>query len=141
MGETVARGAAAGHRMDAGSSPVLGRLVRHKSRRAGVRSVGLGQAPVMEVTTEDRVAQFVVMLGACCDAARLARLRVRVELDDGSEVVGVPAERAEARDHDEEFDHSGTREWLTLGQTVVMTARVRSYGVFGPDAGCEHDER
>ena len=55
-----------------------------------------------------------------------------VELDDGSTVEGVPYGRADAEDHGEELDHSGTRRELEIGDTVVETARVRRYCVTRP---------
>lgn len=76
-----------------------------------------------------QVEQFVVMLGSCMDSARLAGLPVRVELDDGSVVEGIPSASPNVEGDDTEFDHSGMSDRIELDGTTVVTTRVRSYAV------------
>ena len=82
--------------------------------------------------SEDQISQFAATLGACFDGARLAQLPVEVELDDGTLVEGVVTEPATADTNDEQFDSSGTREYVEIGETLVMTAHVRSYRIIRP---------
>jgi hypothetical protein len=83
----------------------------------------------VEIRAQEQIAQFAVMLGVACDSARLAGLPVRVELDDGSIIEGIPSQPTEGRTPSDEFDHSGTRKWLELDRTAILTARVRSFRV------------
>jgi hypothetical protein len=91
-----------------------------------------GNVGAVEAWRDEQVAQFGIMIGASCESARLAGLVIRVELGDGSIVEGVPSEHATTQANEEEFDGSGTRTWLKLGDTAFMTADVRSYTVMGP---------
>lgn len=91
------------------------------------------------MSTVDRIHHFHVMVGNCCDGARLAGLPVRVELDDGSVVEGVPSQSATvAFDAADQLDHTGVAQWLELDGTPVELERVRSYSV--ARAGCAPDQ-
>ena len=80
----------------------------------------------------DRLDEFYVMLGSCMDAARLARLAVELELDDGTVTRDVPVESALAAPDEPELDHSGARTRLTFGGTSIELARVRRYAIERP---------
>ena len=84
------------------------------------------------MSTSDQVGLFFVMLGSCCDAARLGNVAVELELDDGSLVQGVPQESALADAGEEQLDHSGTRDHLLLDGVVVDLQRVRRYTISHP---------
>lgn len=82
---------------------------------------------------EERDHHFFSMLGDAVEAARLGRLRVRVELDDGSVVEAVPEESPLADGKDvTEVDSSGVRADLELGDTIVMVRRIRRFTVDRP---------
>ena len=86
------------------------------------------------MTTPEQLEQFWVMLGACNDAARLAQLPLRVELDDGSTVTGIPSCPATVDDDDpDELNHTGVSTRLVLGEITVDLRRVRSYAVQAPE--------
>lgn len=83
------------------------------------------------MATEDQLNHFLVMLGSCAEGARLAHATLTVELDDGTQVEGVPFGPPE-EDFAKQVDHTGTARVLLLGGTQVETARVRSYRVSRP---------
>ncbi len=80
----------------------------------------------------DRLNEFYVMLGSCLDAARLARLEVELEFDDGTRTRDIPVESALAAPNEPELDHTGACTRMTLGGTSVELARVRRYAVERP---------
>ena len=83
----------------------------------------------MDDETKERREQFYVMLGACCDSARLADLPVRFTLEDGREVEGVPEESASAEADEAGIDDTGTRRRLHIGGEVVCVTQVCRYSV------------
>ena len=84
------------------------------------------------MSTTDTDNQFLVMLGTCYENARLSGAWLRVELDDGTTVEGIPAATAEPTPGDAEVDHTGVRSELLLGSTSVPAARVAAYTVVRP---------
>lgn len=82
---------------------------------------------------DDREHHFFSVLGGAVEAARLGGLCVRVELEDGRIVEGVPEESPLSQGRGEtEIDDSGVRADLVLGDTLVMTSRVRCFVVERP---------
>lgn len=79
----------------------------------------------------DQVNQFLVMLGSCADGARLAHARLAVELEDGTEVEGVPSV-SPIDESERQLDSSGTGRVLILDGVPVQAAEVRSYRVTKP---------
>lgn len=82
--------------------------------------------------TPDDVGLFYVMLGECCDAARLGHVSMRLELDDGTGIEGVPAESAIADRTERQIDATGTRPELLIAGIAVPLDRVRRYTVIRP---------
>lgn len=78
--------------------------------------------------TEDRRGHYIVMLGSCCDGARMGGMSVRVELEDGTVVEGVPtaAPDGDAR------DGTGLDPYLVIDHVRVRATDVRSYCVGRP---------
>lgn len=83
-------------------------------------------------TTEDRRAHYIVMLGSCCDGARLGGMSIRVELEDGTVVEGVPTATPVGDARDRQLDHTGMNPYLQIDRTLVKVADVRSYCVQRP---------
>lgn len=81
---------------------------------------------------EDRIDTFYEAMGHCLETARLARLTVRVELDDGSIVEGVPQHSPLADEGTGEIDHSGTRFSLRVDGETVALQDARAYTLERP---------
>lgn len=74
---------------------------------------------------------FIANLGEACEAARLARLTVELELGDGRLIVGVPRS-SPLGPNDQEIDHTGINPYIEIDNELVMLERVVSYRVFRP---------
>jgi hypothetical protein len=81
--------------------------------------------------TEQR-SLFVVMIGACIDAALLGNVSIRLELEDGSVIEGVPSAPAAADFSGQEVDHTGVRPVLSIDGTLVRAEHVRSFTASRP---------
>ncbi|MBA2347937.1 MAG: hypothetical protein H0V81_06535 [Solirubrobacterales bacterium] len=84
---------------------------------------------------DDRENHFFSVLGGAVEAARIGGLCVRVELEDGTTVEGVPEDSPLAEGKNvTEIDHSGVRADLVLGDTLVMVSRIRRFAVDRPQS-------
>ena len=84
----------------------------------------------MQLTTQQE--HYLTMLGSCWESARLARIRVRLELDDGEVVTAVPDDPAFTAD-DQAIDSTGLAPLMLLGGRVVDPLSVQNYSVVRPD--------
>ena len=75
---------------------------------------------------------FVTMIGTCIDAARLGDVSIRLELDDGTAVEGVPSAPATADFSSRELDHTGVKPVLAVDGTLVPAERVHSFRATRP---------
>ncbi len=100
-----------------------------RSRGAHV-SHALGTSVDMEQTEQRSL--FVIMIGACIDAARLGDVSIRLELEDGTAVEGVPSAPAAADFSSRELDHTGVKPVLAVAGTLVPAERVRSFSATRP---------
>ena len=85
-----------------------------------------------ETLAQERDHHFFVMLGQCCDSARVAGIEVGFELADGRVITGVPQESAISDEDDDAIDDTGTRTELFVDDVLVRMADVRSYRVVRP---------
>ena len=83
-------------------------------------------------TAEDRRAHYIVMLGSCFDGARLGGMSIRLELEDGTVVEGVPSATPVGDGREVEVDHTGMSPYLEIDRQLVAIANVRQYCVARP---------
>ncbi len=80
---------------------------------------------------DERRSQFIIALGRLFADARLAALTVRVTLDGGAELVGVPTPPAPG-DGPTQIDDTGYEDAVTIDGTVVPMSQVVEVRVYRP---------
>ncbi len=83
----------------------------------------------------DRDGHFLVMLGTCCEDARLAGLPVRLQVRGGGAVKGVPAVPVmDLGDHESQIDDTGLRPSVCIGDQWVRVADIEAFCISRPGA-------
>jgi hypothetical protein len=72
---------------------------------------------------DDRVAQFFVTVATLCTGASLGGLSVRLSLENGEHVVGVPAPLEDTEGSDE-LDTTGYADTVSIDGTTVALSDV-----------------
>ncbi len=105
----------------AANQPARALADAHLTHRAHAR---LGPGIVGVMNDEDLRHHFVTMLGGCLDGARLAKIHVELELDDGQRVSGVPG-----ADLDGQVNHTGVHRIVEIDGELVNVERVVRYSI------------
>ena len=84
----------------------------------------------MELTTGQE--HYLAMLGSCWENARLGRLEMRLELDDGDVVSGAPEDHALTDDEAFSLDSTGVAPLVLLDGRIVDPLTVQCYSVVRP---------
>ena len=79
----------------------------------------------MELSTAQE--HFLAMLGSCWENARLGRLEMRLELDDGDVVTGAPRDHAVTDDEELSLDSTGVASLVLLDGRLVDPLTVCCY--------------
>ena len=105
-----------------GAAPVLEPDREAPARRAGM---GVCATPPPGTTrdVDDSNAQFFVTVGNICADARLAGLTVRLSLDTGEQVTGVPEPPPETEGSDE-LDNTGYADVVPFDGIAVPLSEV-----------------
>jgi hypothetical protein len=80
---------------------------------------------------DDRSSQFFVAVGRLCTDARLAGLTVRLSLDNGEQIVGVPEPPPETEGGDE-LDSTGYADKVSVDGVAVPLSDVIEASVRRP---------
>ena len=79
---------------------------------------------------DDLSSHFYATVGQVLDQAALGRLHVRLELSDGSVVIGVPS--ASEVHSDDQLEDTGYPRRIRVEEHVVTLERVRQAAIFHP---------
>jgi hypothetical protein len=80
---------------------------------------------------DDRIAQFYVSVAKMCADASLGGLTVHLSLDNGEQVVGVPAPPPESEGFDE-LDTTGYVDCVSVGGIAVPLSQVAEASIRRP---------
>ena len=86
---------------------------------------------------DDLSSHFYATVGQVLDQAALGRLHVRLELSDGSVVIGVPS--ASEVHADDQLEDTGYPRHIRVEDHVVTLECVRQAAIFHPASQPESD--